>query len=301
MANWILFVLISELMWSFTSFFDKILLSKNHIKSPFVFIVFNGLMNILLIFLLPFFNFGPLNAADLLIVFLTGLFLSLGIVFYYKAVQHEEISRVLMMWQITPIFILIISFFFLDESLTANHFIGFLFLLVAGVIASYKKVEGSFRLSKAFYLMLCSTFFISIFYVLSKYVYTITSFWSAFMWLRGAGFVGLFALLVPSIRRQFAETLSNMNPKAKGLIGFKMLIDFSAFVFLGYALLNGPVSLVSALGNTTIPIFIFLITLVTSLYFPKIIKEEIDKKIILTKILAIAFIITGIAFINSWV
>ena len=110
MQTWILFTLIAELIWSFTSLFDKILLSKGHIKSPYVFIVFNGAMNALLVFLLPFFDFGHLSVMDITIALVAGLFLTIGIIFYYKAVQYEEISRVLMLWQLIPIFVLITSF-----------------------------------------------------------------------------------------------------------------------------------------------------------------------------------------------
>ena len=75
MQTWILFMLIAELIWSFTSLFDKILLSKGHIKSPYVFIVFNGAMNALLVFLLPFFDFGHLSLKDMAIALAAGLFL----------------------------------------------------------------------------------------------------------------------------------------------------------------------------------------------------------------------------------
>ena len=44
----------AQLIWAFTSVIDKIVISKGYIKSPFVYIVLNGLMNVLLIFLLPF-------------------------------------------------------------------------------------------------------------------------------------------------------------------------------------------------------------------------------------------------------
>jgi len=82
------------------------------------------------------------------------------------------------------------------------------------------------------------------------------------------------------------------------LLTFKIVIDFSAFIFSGYAILNGPASLVSALATSVQPIFIFILTLFTSIYLPSIIKEGIDKKAILTKLAAIALIIIGIVFIN---
>ena len=298
MNAWIYFVLISELMWAFTSFIDKIMLSKNYIKNPFIFILFNGFMNIQLIFLLPFFSFGKLSPIDAALALSAGVFLTVGIIFYYKAVQCEEISRVLMLWQIIPIFVLVMSFFLLHESLTKKMFIGFAFLFAAGIIVSYKKIYGSFKLSKAFYFMMAATFPISLYYILSVHIFKVTNFWSAFMWLRLSAFSSLFLLFLPSIRKQFINTWKNMGQRVKSLITLKMIIDFSAFIFLGLAMFSGPVSLISALGSAVAPIFIFLITSFSTFYVPHIVREEISKQAVLAKFLAIALIIIGIIFIN---
>ena len=298
MNTWIYLVLLSEIMWALTSLIDKIMLSKNYIKSPFVFIVFNGLMNILLVFLLPFFSFGKLGAADIFISLAAGIFLTLGVIFYYKAVQNEEISRVLIMWQFTPIFVLLFSFLFLGDILTSNYLIGFLLLLAGGLAVSYKKMKGSFKLSRAFYCMLASTALISVYYVSSAHIYKSTGFWSAFMWLRLASFSSVLLLLVPKIRKEFFETWKIMRRNSKFLITSKMIIDFSAFIILGLAIIKGPIALISALGSAAAPIFIFLITLFTTIFLPQIIKEDISRKTILIKILAIALTIIGIVFVN---
>ena len=298
MSNWIYFVLIAQFIWAFTSVIDKIVISKGYIKSPLVYIVLNGLMNIFLIFLLPFVGFEPLKLIDFLVALFAGIALSAAVTIYYKAVQYDEISKIKMIDQIGPIFVLILSFLFLGEILTKNHFIGFLFLISAGLVVSYKKVKNSFKLSKAFYYMLISTFLAALYYVSSKHIFSVAGFWSAFLWLRLTSFSALFVLFVPSIRKQFAETFKGMKSKVKGLLSFKMLIDFSAFIFSGYAILYGPISLVTALNNSINPLFVFMITLFTSVYIPNLIREDIDKRAILTKVLAIALIIAGIVFVN---
>jgi len=297
MENWIYFVFASEFIWAVTSLIDKIVLSKNYIRNPVVYIVLNGAMNIFLIFLLPFVGFSSLSLINSFIAISAGAMLSAGIVYYYKAVQHEEISRVLVLWQLVPIFVLLLSFLFLRESLTAKDFTGFLFLISAGILISYKK-EVSFRMSKAFWYMMVSAFFISIYYIASKYIYGITNFWNAFFWTRLGGLTGLCVLLVPSIKKQFFGTLKIMKSKVKCLLLFKMSIDFSAFILLGYAMLNGPIPLISALGSSSAPIFIFILTIFTSLYAPKLIKEKIDNKSILIKLFAIALVVIGIIFVN---
>lgn len=296
--NWIYFVLIAQGIWSITSLIDKIIISKGHIKNPLVYIVLNGAMNIFLIFLLPFVAIEPLKFTDFLIVMISGVLFSASVALYYKAVHYDEISRISVLAQLGPIFVLLFSFLFLMERLTKNHFIGFVFLVGAGIIISYKKAENSFRLSKAFWYMLASAFIGSISMVMAKHIFNATSFWNAFFWLRLSGFTALFVLLAPPIRHQFVETFRRMGKKIRGLLGFKVVVDFSALIFAGYALMKGHASLVSALSSSIQPIFIFILALFTSIYLPKVVMEKIDKKTILTKVLAIVLTIAGIVFIN---
>ena len=288
----------AQLIWAFTSVIDKIVISKGYIKSPFVYIVLNGLMNVLLIFLLPFFSFEPLKFTDFLIAMFAGISLSAAVTLYYKAVQYDEISRIKIIFQMEPILILLLSFLLLGEVLTKSHMAGFLFLFAAGIIVAYKKERSSFRMSRAFYYILIAMVLGALYYVSSKHIFNVTGFWSGFLWLRLANSSALAVLLAPSVRGEFAETFKNMKKSVIGLLGFKMLIDFSAFVFANYALLKGSASLVGVLESAVAPLFTFVIALFITLYFPRIIKEEINKKAILTKLLAIVFVATGIIFIN---
>ena len=298
MENWIIFVLFAQFIWSFTTIIDKFVISKKYIANPMVYIVINGLTNILFIFLLPFFSFGQLKLIDFMIALLSSAGFAVGVTLYYKAVQYEEISRITLLYQSTPLFVFILAFVFLSESLTAYKFIGFLFLLCAGIIVAYKKSRGGFMMSRAFYFMVASNIFIAIAYISAKHVFNVTGFWSAVLWLRLTGFVALTVLLLPSVRKDFVATFRNMKIKIKRLIGFKMILDASAFISSDFAILLGSVSLVSALSNATLPLFVFVLALLFTLYFPKIIKEDIHKKHILIKLIALLFIIIGIVFIN---
>ena len=277
MNNWVYFVLISQGIWSVTSVIDKIVISRGYIKNPLVYIVLNGLTNVLLLFLLPFVSFEPLNLFDFGVLLLSGAMFTASVILYYRAVQYEEISRVAMLFQLAPVFVLILSYFVLGEKLTQNHFIGFLLLLSAGIIVSYKKIGA--KLSRAFYYMLASAVFAAVSFIAAKHIFNATGFWSAFLWLRLSGFTSLFVLLSPSTRSQFAGTFKKMKNKAKGLLGFKMVIDFSSFIFAGLAMVYAPaIALISALASSALPLFVFILTLVTSFYFPKLVKEEINKK-----------------------
>ncbi len=146
--------------------------------------------------------------------------------------------------------------------------------------------------------MLAASFLIAGAYVSAKYVFNTISFWNAVLLLRLTGFVALFVLLVKSVRKEFFETFRTMKNNIKCLLGFKMVIDFSAFILSDFAIFFGPVSLVSALSTSTAPLFVFTLALLSTIYLPEFIKEDIRKEAILTKVVAIALIIIGIVFVN---
>lgn len=290
--------MIAQGIWSVTSLIDKFVISRGYIKNPLVYIILNGLMNIFLIFLLPFAGFEPIKSMDFLILIIGSFLFMASVAIYYKAVQYEDISKVIILFQLGPIFVLILSFFLLNEALAKNHIVGFFILLCAGLVVSYKKTDGKFKISKVFYLMLASMLLSSIGFIAAKYAYSITSFWSAFLWLRVSGFTALLVLLLPSVRKNTLSTFKAMPNKIKGLMAFKMVIDFSAFVFAGYALMKGPTALVAALSSTVLPLFVFILASAITVYFPSIIKEDIREEALATKLIALFLIATGIIFIN---
>ena len=299
MEYWIFFALLSSLIWGTTSFIDKIVISRGYIKSPFVYIVLNGLMNVLILFLLPFVGIHPLTPLQTFVAIAFGICMSASIIAYYKAVEHDDISKVVILFQLEPVIILILSFLFLKEKLSMGHLIGFVLILGAGFLVSYRKVEGSFKLNRAFYFMIFSGILASLAYITIKYVYSSTTFWNAFVWTRLANMSAMLVLFSPSIRKNFVATYRKNKIGARLLLAFKMVIDFSAFLALGYALQKAPVSLVNVIATSSLPLFVFFMAIASSVFFPHLVKEDLKAKSVLIKVIAIILIIVGIIFINS--
>jgi hypothetical protein len=59
----------------------------------------------------------------------------------------------------------------------------------------------------------------------------------------------------------------------------------------------GPISLVSAIGGSQ-PIMILLISLAASVFFPKVIHEELDRKTLLPKLAALVLTVGGVIMIS---
>ncbi|MEK6892260.1 MAG: EamA family transporter, partial [Nanoarchaeota archaeon] len=287
MQTWIFFVFIAQFIWAICSLIDKNVISKGYLTNPLVYIILNGVSNLSLFLLLPFFHFSPLSLMDFLAALASSALAFVGVILYYEAVKYEEISRITMLYPFTPLFVIILSFFFLNESLSMYRLFGFALLIAAGLIAAYHKSKKMFRLNKSFYLMIGSTFSIAIAYITAKHVFTVTDFWSGVLWLRLTGFSAFLVLIIPSVRRDFARTFKNMKNKIKGLLGFKVTIDAAAFVISDYAILLGPVSLVAALSNAAAPLFTFTLALIATFYLPDFVREDTHKENIEAKLIAL--------------
>jgi len=298
MELYIYLVLIGQLLWAFLSLIDKFMISKKFITNPLVFIIFNGIMNIALLLFIPFID---IHKPSLEIVVSAVLFATLylaGIAAYYKAIEYEDISKVIMLFNLEPVLVLLFSFLFLHEILRLNQFAGFTFLLAAAFVVTFKKTKTGFKMSNALWFMIISGVTAAISYVAAKNVYNLTDFLNAFFWLRVASFAPLILLFIPRLRREFVSTWKSMPRYANGIIASKMIIDFSVFFIVGYAISIASPSLIIALMSATIPLSVLILSSLISIYHPEILEEELTKKAVLVKLAGLALIIAGITMLN---
>lgn len=87
------------------------------------------------------------------------------------------------------------------------------------------------------------------------------------------------------------------NKKILGVVAVRMLVAILANVLFYLALNTGPVSLVSAVVAIS-PVTTLLIMIFVSRFWPKFIKENITRAVLLQKALAIILIVGGVILIN---
>jgi len=289
---WILLVVISAFLWALTSNFDKFFIYERKIK-PIIFAIFNGLLGLMVLILIPFFGFEIFSPFNIFIAILAG-FAYLGLVLpYYKACEYEEISRVIILWRMGPIFTLILAAIVLKEFLATTDYIGFIFLLAAAILVSRKKGKGIFKLGIAFYLLLLSSFLASINTILSRFLYFNFDIISAYIWIRIGAFAAALLLLV-FYRKDFIKTLRNTNIKDKSWLVFKSFIDLTGLLIIGFAFSVAKAPLVSAMVNSLLPIFTFILASFFTIKLPYFIKEDLSKGMMKDKLIAMVLVLVGI-------
>jgi len=99
-------------------------------------------------------------------------------------------------------------------------------------------------------------------------------------------------------RKNAIDDLKKLDKKKISLIYVAEIFGMGGMAFFYLALQRGPVSLVALVGGTQCLFVLVFVTLI-SILFPKILKEEIDKKTIIIKIISIILMLVGLYLISQ--
>jgi transporter family protein len=295
---WFFIALIPPFFWSFANFFDKILLSK-YFKGSQVgaLVLFSGLVEI---FLVPIFylidpNILAGGLQNILILLLSGFLIILFYIPYLYAIDADETSIVAPLFQLIPVFTYFMGIIFLDETLKPLQVAASILIISGAILLSLEKQEKIIFKTKVFLLMALASVIFSLNITLFKFVATKTNFWVTSFWeyLGTSSAAFLILIFAKKWRKQFLKVLKRNKIKVLALNLTNEATYLIGKVSLNFASLLAPVALVSVVGGVQ-PFFIFIIGLILTLFFPKIITEKINKKILIQKIIAIIIMFVGI-------
>ncbi|KKS33418.1 MAG: hypothetical protein UU95_C0032G0002 [Parcubacteria group bacterium GW2011_GWC2_42_12] len=298
---------------------DKFLLSKK-IHSSIAYAFYVGIWSIFNIGLLFFWPWLP-NLRELILDLLAGLLFLTTLVFWYKALHQSEASRVVpIVGALVPIFSFILSFVFLGETLSQQQLIAFIVLICGGVLISikhtkvylYQKVitrvreivgdiigEVPARFQPTGRLIINSVaaaVFFAAYYVLMKYIYLHQPFIGSFVWSRLGSFVGvLLMLLVPGWRYLIFKQQQGAWKLPKNMLFFLAvrLLASAAFIMINWAISLGNVAIVNALQGVQY-LFLFVIILLISNKFPKMLNEQLGGGVLLQKLIGTLMVCLGL-------
>jgi drug/metabolite transporter (DMT)-like permease len=291
--SWIIYSLLAQFVWAIGNVTDKFVFSK-YIKQPIIALLgfgFVGALGAALVYFTK--GFVPISIAGLLIALVTGLVYTVANLFYYKAVQAEEISRVIALIYLDPLFTAILSAIFLGEIFSLPKYLGIALLVIGAILISYKKSKG-LKLSKGALFCILAVFFYAVFNLLLKYLVDRIDFWTVFAYIRLGSFIALLPLYF-----FYAKPLIELTKQSKGLLTVTAsnVLALVGIIFFTIASSLGYITLVSSLTAIQ-PFSVLLITLGMSLFYPHILKEEHSKAIFMQKFSAIALIIIGVILIT---
>ncbi len=286
---WVYLTLLAVAIWGISNIIDKHVISLR-VKDPLVPLVIDGF--VVLFYSLAIFVVHGISIPNTFFILgsiVLGLLYFMVLLFYYKSMKLEEVSRAIPLMGLHPIITLLFATIFLGEIFSGIKYIGIFFLVAGGFMLVVKK-GVRLTITKALPWLILFNLFIAIYYVFMKYLLGFSDFWSVFALAQIGFFIG-FLFLLPF---HFKET-KRIIKTAKKTVGFVLVSQ--VFNFIGVLLYMaaasiGFISLVAALEQTQNIIVLFY-AIILSIFMPKILKEEIKGSVILLKIIAIVCMFIG--------
>lgn len=296
--SWFLIALIAPFLYALTNHIDKILLDK-YFKEGGVgtMILFSSLLSVIALPFLFLADRTVLNVSgiNILVLSVVGILHLLVVVFYLLALKIEEASVAVVFYQLVPVFGCILGYFILGEHLTHRQLIAMAMVILGTTIISFEiDSEDKFTLRRNTILpMLAAAFCWALGSVIFKAVALEENLWRSLFWehlmLMLVG-IGIFVFM----RSHRINFLSAIRSNSKAVVSLNVLNE-SLYILgniaFAFAFLLAPIGLV-LLTESFQPIFVLLIGIFLTIYFPKISAEKIHAIHLWQKIIAIC--ITGI-------
>ena len=296
MLSWLLVIIAAYLFFSLAYFGDKLVLSGPPNAKLYTFYV--GSLNILVVFFIPFANFGLPNLMGFVWALAEAAVSILGLYFMFIALEKFEVSRVMtVIGAIQPLLILLLTWIFWQgQILTGNNLLAFTLLFLGSLLIS---VQKKLQISRHYLLLIFfASLMFSLDYIFSKLVFFHQPFLQGLIWMRIFSFLCVQVLLFDkTLRSQLFTKKPTLNKKTRIIFLCTQSAGGLAAILQSLAISLAPLAYLATVNSLRgiQYVFLFLITLFFSHFFPKVFKEEISEKVIIQKIAAIVLIVVGLA------
>lgn len=298
--SWLLIALLSYLILAVVFLIDKYLLTSS-MPNPKVYAFYGGVWGLLILAVIPFVDFRIPSPFYILLSLLAGISFIYGLFWFYKALQIFEPSRIVpAMGGLLPLFTAGLVYFTSKgkEAMSQADFLAFILLILGSVLITLEKSKKiSFKVLQISFI---AALFFAFYFVSIKYVYLDQPFWSAYVWMRlGAFLTSLYFLFSSRDIREEIFAKRRIVPRNAPLYFLNQGMGAGANILQNAAVSLAPlacVAIINALSGTQYA-FLLILTVFLSLKFPGILKEEISKRIIFQKIIAILLIAGGLTIL----
>lgn len=258
-THWALPALLAPLLWAASNLIDERLVNETPLDA-WALVLITGLFASIptLTFLVGWWSWPGAPTAGL--AFLTG---AVGVLVYFpylRALSHEAASSVLLMWNLTPVLILVLARVGVAERLLPAQYVAIMLLVTSSLVAAYRR-DTDARWSGALPWMAVASVLLASASVLEKAVFQRMDFAHGLPWISVGALMTTVA--VGFTARRSRRLLQNA---LHGRLGAVLIanegLDLGAAWSLGLATSLGPVSLVHAVGGVQ-PLFVLLLDRLT--------------------------------------
>jgi len=300
MTNAIIITIFASFLWAITNHIDKFMIngvddSGSSVKTLLVFstlvagLVFTPLWLIINRFAVS------ISIISLISVFLSSVIYILATYLYFKALDNNDASIVVVMFQLIPVFSYIISLILFKENLTIQQIIGSIIIILSAVIISFDfKEKNNKSKIKALILMALSSLFFAIYFILFDLAIRNSSYNSCVFWYQlGFLLLGIILMCIKSFRTTFINAIKTNGKKYFSLNIINEILNLIANLLVNFANLTIPIALANVLNGFQ-GAFVFVLGILGVKILPKYFKEDLTKSIVVQKVSCIVLSVIGL-------
>lgn len=295
--TWFFIALIGTFFYACTNHLDKIILEKyfkGGIGALFLFSAIFSVSALPFLFLADQSVFN-VSLGNMLVLVIVAIFHLLVLWFYLIALEHDEASVVIIFYQLVPVFACVLGYLILGETLTRLQLIAMVLVILGTTIISFEiDMDNRFKLRRKVILpMLAAAFFWAAGDTVFKMVALQENVVRSLFWENLTLFVAGIAIFI-FVRSYRENFLLAIKKNSKTILSFNLLNEafyVSGNIIFAFAYIMAPVALV-LLTDSFQPVFVLVIGIFLTIFFPKISIEKIKAKHLLPKIIAIC--LTGV-------
>jgi drug/metabolite transporter (DMT)-like permease len=297
--NWILIAILPPVLWGISNYIDKYLLSK-YFKGGGVgaLMIFSSTIGVFLVPIIYFMHPEVVTnfKVEFLLISLNGMIFVSALLPYFYALQKEGVLIVTPLLQLIPVYSFVIGYIFLGETLAINQLAGGILIIIAAIFISIKfSTLRNFRIDlSVLVLMSIASLLFALNFVFFKLFALESDFYTTSFW-EYIGY-GLFAIMlfvfIKSYRKEFIKLIKLNSIQILSINGLNEVVGIAAKISFNVASLLVPVTLVWIVNGLQ-PLFIFVYGIILTVFFPRIIKEDISKYSLLQKLIALVIMFIG--------
>ena len=303
----IILAIVAAVFYATTNHIDKFLISKAVKNADFrslilVSTIIAGSVMALIYLFVCNFNLS-FDIASIGILVLNSTLYTIANMLWFKALDRDDTTLIVIMFQLIPVFMLFISPLILqNQDITLLQLIGGIITTFAAILVTYEPSKKKFDRHKLITLGIMSIVSIlyAVWFILERFVnathdFNQTTFWSNVSLI----IVGIFIyIFFKSFRKSFNKMLKTNGPKIISLNLINELLNSFGGVLSTFAGTMASVALVSFASQSVQPFAVMIIGIIITKLFPKIAKENVSKKETIKRVIAIAICIIGLACIE---
>jgi drug/metabolite transporter (DMT)-like permease len=298
---WYFYALFGPAIWALLNHLDKYLLGRffrEDAAGP-VLVVFTGLAGIIVAITIVLFGQAVFTHAPRQVFFVmgAGAFLVASYIPYMIAMQRDEASIVASLYRLAPVFVFVLSYVVLGETLRLKQIVGAVVTILGSILLIVDPLQSWRRIDLTTFGLMCAACLMNACTVIIfKSVALGASFWSSAFWeYIGSGIFSVTLIFsMPSYRRALFALLRSRE--ACTLVPITVsgeALNLLANLAVGFAGLMAPLALVSIVTGLH-PFFVLGYGMLFTRFLPAFGRERLTPHDIVQKIVAISVMCAGI-------